>query len=125
MNVTVKTIKHENQRYETVGDWQNKKNGDLDITVSDLGDWKMNFLIAFHEQIEAVLCRDRCISQEDVDNFDKEYEARRPEGDTSEPGDSPLAPYNREHVFATKLEKKLARELNVDWRKYEETINSL
>lgn len=125
MNVTVKTIKHEDQRYETVGDWQNKKNGDLDITVSDLGDWKMNFLIAFHEQIEAVLCRDRCISQEDVDNFDKEYEARRPEGDTSEPGDSPLASYNREHVFATKLEKKLARELNVDWRKYEETINSL
>ena len=44
---------------------------------------------------------------------------------TAEPGDSPDAPYHKEHVFATKIERLLAKEFDVDWREYEAAINSL
>jgi hypothetical protein len=36
-----------------------------------------------------------------------------------EPGDDLRAPYHCEHVFATKVERMLAREMGVDWDAYE------
>lgn len=118
-------IKHSQQRYPTVGDWMWDKRGNLAITSSDMGNWKYNYLVKFHELVEVMLCRDRGITQDEVDDFDKEYEARREEGDTSEPGDSKLAPYYKEHQFATKLERLMAKELGVDWREYDKAVSSL
>lgn len=84
------------------------------------------FLVALHEQIEYFLCRMRGIKEEDITNFDLEYEARREAGDlTSEPGDDPLAPYNKEHVFATSIEKIVCKELGINWEEYEKTVYSL
>ena len=125
MLITITDIKHEQQRYPTVGDWVWDANGNLLITISDMGDWRYNFLVAFHEQVEVMLCRKRGITQEEVDQFDMAYEAQRKEGDTSEPGDSRLAPYYNEHQFATKLEREMARELGVDWDDYNEKVLSL
>lgn len=125
MLITIIDIKHEQQRYETVGDWQWDEKGNLVITISDMGDWRYNFLVAFHEQVEVMLCRKRGITQEEVDQFDMAYESQRKENDTSEPGDSRLAPYYNEHQFATKLEREMARELGVDWDDYCEKVNSL
>src|SRR5258706_10041977 len=125
MIITIIIIDHKQQRYKTVGDWQWDKKGNLIITVSNMKDWRYNFLVAFHEQIEVMLCRARGITQEQVDNFDIEYEARRLPTDESEPGDSVLAPYHNEHMFATKLEIEMAKELGVDWNEYENKINSL
>lgn len=125
MLITITDIPHEQQRYETVGDWQWDKKGNLLITISDMSNWRYNFLVAFHEQIEVMLCRARGISQKEVDTFDISYEALRPEGDTSEPGDDPKAPYYKEHQFATKLEREMAKELNVDWEAYNETVINL
>src|SRR5271168_4307441 len=108
MLITIVTIPHDQQRYETCGDWQWDKKGNLLITVSDMKNWRKNFLVAYHELIEVMLCRARSISQQEVDGFDLQYEAVRPPDDiTSEPGDSPLAPYNKEHVFATKQEREM------------------
>ncbi len=126
MMILISTIDHSKQRYDTCGDWQWNKYGNLSITVSDMKDWRYNFLVGFHELIEVMLCRARGVTQEQVDDFDKEYEARRlPEDTTSEPGDSILAPYHKEHIFATKLEQLMAEELGVDWNMYENKINSL
>lgn len=130
LNIRIKTINHKEQRYDTCGDWVWEKNKAghriLTIYVSDMCDWKKEFLVAFHELIEVTLCKERHIPQEIVDNFDLEYEARRAEDDlTSEPGDSEQAPYHKEHVFATELEKKMAKELGMDWENYEKTIYSL
>jgi hypothetical protein len=126
MIITIADIPHDQQRYETVGDWQWNDKGNLLITISNMNDWKYNFLVAFHEQIEVMLCKAKGISQESVDNFDMEYEARRsPEDTTSEPGDSELAPYHNEHVFATKLEQEMAKDLGVNWEEYEKAIYSL
>lgn len=125
MLITIVVIDHAQQRYETIGDWQWSSKGDLTITVSDMKDWRYNLLVARHELDEAILCRDKSISQKEVDQFDVAYEAVRLDGDTSEPGDDPKAPYYNEHQFATKLEREMARELNVDWEKYNEAVNSL
>jgi hypothetical protein len=125
MLITITDIKHNQQRYPTVGDWVWDANGNLLITISDMGDWRYNFLIAFHELIEVMLCRKRGITQEEVDQFDMVYEKQRKENDFSEPGDSRLAPYYNEHQFATKMEREMARELGVDWDDYNEKVLSL
>ena len=41
--------------------------GNLTIRVSDMGDWRYNFLLARHEMDEAILCKHAGITTEMVD----------------------------------------------------------
>jgi len=128
MNITMQVVKHEEQRYETVGDWIFLSPTQLNITVSDTGNWKYNFLVGLHEQIEAILCLEAGVNEEEVTKFDLMFEDERINGlhsETDEPGDDPRAPYHKQHVFATLIEKETAAKLNVDWGNYEETIYAL
>jgi len=124
VEITIRVIDHKDQRYETCGDWQFTDYGLL-ITVSKMGDFRKEMCVAVHELCEVLMCMHKGISQHDVDKFDMAYEENRREGDDSEPGDSPLAPYNRQHIVATVIERILAHELDIDWVEYEETINKL
>ena len=127
MNIKMTTIPHLNQRYETVGDWV--FNGDdLNITVSDMGNAKYEFLVSIHEMIEAVLCKDRGISEESVSAFDMKFESNRIQyqwPDYLEPGADPTAPYYKEHLVAEIIERLLAKELNIDWEKYSQAVAEL
>lgn len=128
MNITIQTIPHDSQAYETVGNWRFDQNGNLLIEVSDMGNWKYSLLVALHELVEVSLCKDRNIPQAVVDEFDINYEKERTEGKhgpDDEPGDDPAAPYRREHFFATNLERLLAAELGVDWEEYAKTVVAL
>jgi len=125
MKITINTIPHRSQRYDTCGDWQFAENGDLAISVSDTGDWRYNALVGIHEAVEAILCQDRGIREEDVTAFDVEFENERDVVDDSEPGDNENAPYRQEHFFATTIERAIALELGVDWILYEQSILSL
>ena len=136
MNVEIKVIPHKSQRYETVGDWYfsfgvvnaKKVKKNLEIKVSDMKNWKYEMLVAVHELVEFLLCEDRGIIQKDCDRFDMKFEADRLKGKhsaTAEPGRSKKAPYYREHKFASKIEKLLAEELNVNWKKYDDCVNEL
>ena len=122
MNITIKTIPHKEQRYDTVGDWQFTEAGDLAITVSAMGDWRYEALVAFHELAEAVLCKARGITAEQVDAFDKWHAGNI---DLGEPGDHPDAPYHKEHFFATTVERMLAAEFGFDWHTYDEAVAGL
>ena len=122
--VTIESIAHDQQRYPTVGDYW-LEDGKLVIKVSAMSDPRYSFLVALHELVEASLVRARGIPIEAVDDFDVAYEAKRKAGDESEPGDSPAAPYHREHVFATKIEKLMAKELGVDWKAYDAAVEEL
>lgn len=129
MEIKIKTIPHSKQRYDTVGDWEWDKNGNLTVSVSDMDNWKYEFLVAFHELAEVMLCKDRGISQESVDEFDISFEKIRQQfpktiGD-QEPGNMSSAPYNKEHAVATQLEYILAQELGVNWNDYDESVNNL
>lgn len=125
IKVDAKTIPHAEQRYPTVGDWSVAPDGTRTFSVSDMGNKDFEFLVLIHEMIEQHLCEKRGISADRVDEFDTIYEKTRPDGDTSEPGDDPLAPYYREHQMATAIERLLAVELQVDWNEYNDKVNSL
>ena len=127
MNITIKTIPHSEQRYPTVGDWwwSGRGKDELHIRVSEMKDHRYVWLIIIHELVEVFLCRNDGVKSSDVDEFDRAYEIARPEGDTSEPGDSPAAPYRTQHCIATGIERIIAGLLGVCWADYEKTINEL
>lgn len=104
MNISIKVIPNDQQRYDTVGDWWFDDAGNLKIRVSALSNWKYESLVALHEMIEAFLCKDRGISEEEVTRFDKAFEKKRKKRTDDEPGDDPAAPYRREHLFAENIE---------------------
>lgn len=125
MDITIKIIPHGQHRYETCGDWWSDDDaGNLELRVSDMGDWRKEALVAVHELVEVLICKQRGITTEQVDVFDKAFEATREEGD-EEPGDDPACPYRREYFFATSIERLLAAELGVDWAEYDKAIADL
>jgi hypothetical protein len=125
MKIIIETIAHEKQRYETVGAWLFDKKGNLHITVSDMKNDDYAFLVGIHEAVEAWLCRKRRIDERKVTDFDLNFEANRKEGDDSEPGDDPNAPYENEHLFATGIEKLLCSEFCVKWSEYDKAVTNL
>lgn len=125
LKIGIRTIPHSSQEYDTVGNWFEDEDKMTHILVSDMSDWRYELLVAVHELVEQALCKARGISEESVTKFDKEFEASRQEGDESEPGDNWAAPYQKEHVFATNIERLLAAELGVDWQPYDDTVLSL
>lgn len=125
LRIIIEEIPHPLQRYCTCGDWFVGEDGTWHIRVSNTGKWQHAVLVAVHELIEMSLCRQRDISEAAVTQFDLDFEASRPEGNTDEPGDSPDAPYQQEHQFATTVELLLAKELGVKWREYARAIESL
>ena len=118
MNITIKTIQHNRQRYDTCGDWWFDKKGNLQIRISDMGNWKYEALVADHELQEVLLCKARGITQKQVDEFDLNFKG-------VEPGASKKAPYYKEHKFANKVEYGLCKEFGIDWKKYDKRVLSL
>jgi len=128
MNITIKTIPHDEQRYETPGDWWFDPDGTLQIRVSDIGNWKYEALVAVHEMHEVLLCKSRGITVAQVDAFDIQFEKDRADGNHSpeeEPGSDPSCPCHQEHIFATALEELFAQQLGVPWKEYDKTVVSL
>jgi len=110
-----------------VGDWIP---GDpSEIVVSEMQNDDYEFLVMIHELVEFYLCKKRGISDEVVSGFDKGFELLRETFPDviglQEPGNMVSAPYNKEHLFATIIERMLAQELGVDWQKYDDVVNGL
>ena len=125
LKVDIKSIPHNEQRYETVGDWEEMPDWTWRIRVSEMKDWRYNLLVGIHELVEMALCKQRGISEPSITAFDMEFESNRDPGDETEPGDSPEAPYQREHFFATSIERLIAAELDVDWQTYDDAVMSV
>lgn len=121
-SLTIKTIPHGDQRYNTVGDYQTDENGNRTILISDLGDPRMEFLVALHEMVEAELCRQAGITDEEIDAFDFAFAEERAAGDACEPGDDPLAPYHVQHMYATEVEKRTCAQMGMGWSQYNQRI---
>jgi hypothetical protein len=125
MKIDIKSIPHQDQRYETCGDWfyidtgELVTDGTLCIRVSQLSSRREMLLIAIHELIEAVLCEQQGVSPEEVDQFDLNFQG------PGEPGDAWLSPYYSQHQIATGIERILATELEVNWLEYEKHLEEL
>lgn len=125
LNIRIKTIPHQQQRYETCGDYQTGQDGSIEFRISALSDWRREMLIAVHELVEKAWAMHHQVSDQEIDDFDMMYERQRAEGDESEPGDSPVCPVFAGHQFATHVEKQLAEILDVNWAAYSLEINAL
>ena len=133
MNIIIKTIPHDQQRYPTAGDWwfepycqgKPEEECDLHIRVSGTGNWRYEALVALHELVEVLKCKHDGVSQKEVDEFDIEYEKNRKDGDDSEPGDSPDAPYRFQHCLATGIERIMCAEFGLDWKAYDDALMAL
>lgn len=118
-------IPHKAQRYETVGDWAIDYSGAIRVSVSDMQNRDYEFLVAVHELVETYLCQKAGITEESVTAFDVAFEAARKEGDVSEPGDEPKAPYHQAHCFATAVERMMCAALGLSWKDYEQAVLAL
>lgn len=125
MKIVIETIPHEQHRYPAVGDYWVDKDGTIQVRVSKLSNWRMEVLIIIHELIELFLCRHEQISFKAIDRFDIAYEKVRKEGDESEPGDDPKAPYVSQHCIATGVERILCALFCISWKKYETELYKL
>ena len=127
MNINIQTINHSNQRYETVGDYWIDEKHNWQIRISNMNNWKYELLVAIHELIEFSLCTDREIKEEDISAFDVMFEGEGKKGlwKDEEPGFDYRSPYREEHIFATRIEKMIAEELNIHWDEYEKVVNEL
>lgn len=123
--INLKIISHEDQDYNTPGNWWVDENDCWQIRVSKLGDWRYEFLVFFHEILEMAWCQFKGIREEDVTAFDERYEDNRRVGDLSEPGNDPKAPYWFGHQVATLCERSAAQILFVDWSDYDRAVNAL
>ena len=112
-NISIKVIPHSKQRYETSGDYWIDGRGTIQIRISKSKNWRHEALVLMHELTEMLLCMDRRISFKAIDRFDMKFRG------AGEPGDDPKAPYCRQHQFATRIERLMAKEFRVDWKSYE------
>ena len=127
MKINIEVIPHKQERYNTIGDYWIDDKEVVQIRVSELGNRnqtdarRYEFLVILHELIEMGLCKFAGVDFRSIDNFDKDYESQRQPEDMAEPGDDPKAPYKKQHLIATGIEKIVAAELGVDWQTYETT----
>jgi hypothetical protein len=117
-SIQIETKPPKEMRYRTVGDWFFTAQG-LTIQVADTGNWKYNILVAIHELIEVILCRDAGVTEKQVDKFDLAHQ------DDEDPGTHPKAPYGVQHLTAMGVEMILAACMGVKWRAYEESLDRI
>jgi hypothetical protein len=118
LEIEAKTIPHSEQRYDTVGDYF-RLNGATHFRVSEMQNWRFEFLILLHEMVEWALCQDAGISNRTVDTFDMNFAGE------GEPGDDKKCPYYEQHQAAIIAEKLVAKMLRIDWEEYDKVVEAL
>ena len=111
-----------------MGNYQSDADGGIVIFVSQMENEKFEHLVSIHELVESILCHHRGIKNEDIDQFDIQFEKDRKAGlhsEVSEPGDDTRSPYHDEHQVATTIERLLAVAIGVDWKEYERAVSEL
>ncbi len=129
MNINIQTIPHQEQRYNTVGDYWERQTPEgatvVEVRISVLPNPLFERLILIHELVEYFLVSLAGIPIQAIDDFDIAFEAQREPSDLGEPGDQRQAPYYHQHQMATVIERLCAFLLGVDWQDYEDAVNSL
>lgn len=136
MKIEIEVIDHNDQRYETCGDWWRDENGTLQVRVSRMSDPRYSRLIAIHELVEVLLeltKRDPNWGANalqglvaETDAFDRDYEAKRAKDDNeSEPGCETNCPVYQGHMVASATENLAAMVLGVNYNSYADEVASM
>lgn len=115
MRIVLEFVRHDQQRRGEIGDWFFDAAGNLTVRVTDLGDWRYNFLFARHEMDEAMLCMSHGITTEMVDDDD---DNKSPEDNADSFSGYPNCCYQAQHNDALAAEWVMSRLLDVDWKAY-------
>lgn len=98
-------------------DWWFDENGDFQIRVTDMGDWRYNYLCARHEMDEIAGCKHAGITTQQVDDYCAIPESELPSEPDSFSG-YPKSPHQKQHNDALAAEWQFSRVLDVDWVEY-------
>jgi hypothetical protein len=126
--IYIRVIPHDQQRYETVGDYWYDKDGVLQVRVSDMGNELYEKMVIIHELVEEALTKHKGITEQQIMDFDLYYEKRREQGlvpEDSEPGFDNNAPYLFEHSLATSFEMMMCAHAGISWNDYDSTVMNL
>jgi len=118
MEITTEIVPLESQRYETLGDYFLTDNT-LNFKITDTGNNTYNKLILIHELVEELMTSYKGIHEGDILKWDLEHK------NSEDPGREAGSPYRNEHMFAEMVERMICHQLEIDWNKYEEHLNSL
>lgn len=126
MKIIIEIVEHNQQRYNTVGDWfvDEQDSHIMRIRVSHMPTMQAEMCIAIHELVEMMLCSAAkpIVTAKMVDEFDFHWQ---PHAGIEEPGEDPTAPYHNQHTIATSFEKHLAAALGIDWEIYEHNVQQV
>lgn len=129
MKMSIRTIEHNSQRYDTVGDYFLLNDGETKcFLISKMGNEDFEFCVLIHELIEEHLASKRGIREREIIEFDTRFNIKKETGEIEgnvEPGDDPKCPYRNEHKFAENIERMIAFELGIDWEEYNAKVMSL
>lgn len=127
--INIEFIPHDQQRYETCGDYYFDKDGVLQIRISKMKVEIHELAVLIHELTEmAILRHEGKVSFEDIDKFDFEFEEKRERGEVGEedePGMDVDCPYRNQHLVATSVEMAVIAAAKVSWKEYEDEIYGL
>lgn len=111
--IEMEVIPHQEQRYDTLGDYWVTEDGTWHFRVSDLGDWRYNFSVLLHEFIEVALLTHKGVTEPEVLAFDLSVPEDSPYA--NDPGFDPKSPYHAEHVYADCMERLIAPHLGMSF----------
>jgi hypothetical protein len=124
LRINIKTIPHKQQRLGGFGDWffvtDPETNEEiLEVRVSNIGDWRMEFLFARHEMDEALICKNQGISTKMVD-ADEKKASPKDDADSFSGYDEGRAWVQFAHNCALAAEWVMSGILGINWRIYGE-----
>jgi hypothetical protein len=110
--------------YPDIGDYQcNADNSPAIVGAADTGNDVSNAAILVHEIIESLLCWRHGIKEEAVSAFDRAWFKRDKKDWIRQvcdgPGDDPDAPYHKEHLAATEIERRFIEMCGMSWEEHE------
>lgn len=127
-NINIRTIPHNTQRYETVGDYFYDDMGTLQVRISDMKSEIYEKMVIIHELIEEAISKYKGVTEQQITDFDLYFERRRGLGlvtEDAEAGFDANAPYRIEHTFATSVEMGICALCGIDWMEYSNFVNKL
>jgi len=127
LRINFQVIPSREQRYPTVGDYWQDKDGVWQFRVSRMGNLFYEILVFVHELVEWAMCESVGIREQEITDFDVLFEAERTAGwhkKNEEPGDDVRAPYRVMHKAATRVERLAAKMFGVGWGLYSKAVDN-
>jgi hypothetical protein len=122
LDIRIKVIPHAEQRYNTVGDYEVLEDETFEIRVSEMDNFRQVLAIAMHELTEFLLCQKDGVTISQIDQFDFAFEELQDPTDMKEPGEDPSAPYHKQHLTASAVERAIIASEGLDWDKHDAEI---